>query len=261
MRTGCEPRYPLSGNVRSDASRAITVDAVQHLQARSRPRGGLHEPPEQRLRLGAAAKAQQGVDQERRVADPAEAIVPVADATDFLRQRRRRRGYRRAARGEDHQLERQRAPDHRVAPRTVIRARGRTTLARTRAVVSRRASMARREREHQRFAVRRRQDDQRALAGLERQRRFESAVLPRRRSRLPRRHRDGIATACRHGRTPPPPHTPAARAVTEPRGDSPLQRHRASDGLDRARDLTQRDSVGHRGALSHRQPGRRRRPW
>ena len=98
------------------------VEAVEDLQARVGELGGVEQPPEERLGLARAAQLQQGVERERRVAHPAEAVVPVALAADLLGQGGGRRRRDRPGGGVEEQLERQRAADHGVAPRAVVRA-------------------------------------------------------------------------------------------------------------------------------------------
>ena len=62
------------------------VEAVEDLQARMAELGCVEQPPEERLALPRAAELQQGVERERGVAHPTEAIVPVALAADLLGQ-------------------------------------------------------------------------------------------------------------------------------------------------------------------------------
>jgi len=62
----------------------------------------------------------QCVENERRVAEPREAIIPVSRATDFFRKRRRRRGNQRPRRIERQQFQRQRAAPHEILIRTAI---------------------------------------------------------------------------------------------------------------------------------------------
>ena len=96
------------------------VQAVEDLQARVGQLRCVQQPPEERVGLARAAQVQQGVEREGRVAHPAEAVVPVALAADLLGQRGGRRRRDRPGRGVEEQLERQRAADHGVAPRTVV---------------------------------------------------------------------------------------------------------------------------------------------
>src|SRR5205085_10265616 len=56
----------------------------------------------------------------RRIAEPGEAVVPVANASDPLRQRGGRRGDDRSGGGEDELLEHERAADDLFAPRPVV---------------------------------------------------------------------------------------------------------------------------------------------
>ena len=112
-------RAPMLALVGADAA----VEAIQDVELGLGQRRRLHEPPEQRPRLGVASEPHQRADHEVGVANPAEAIVPVALAADLLGQRRRRRGDRGAGRREDHQLQRQRAPQDEVGPWAVVGAR------------------------------------------------------------------------------------------------------------------------------------------
>ena len=70
-------------------------------------------PPGARL-LGEAG-VHQGVERERGVAQPAEAVVPVAHAAELLRQRGRRRGDDAAGRRVGQRLERDQRAQHRLA--------------------------------------------------------------------------------------------------------------------------------------------------
>ena len=83
--------------------------------------GRVQQPPEERLRLARAPEVQEGLERECRVAHPAEAVVPVALAADLLGQRRGRRRRDRPGGRVEEQLERQRAADHGIAPRAVVR--------------------------------------------------------------------------------------------------------------------------------------------
>ena len=114
----------------------------------------VQQPPEERLGLARAAQMHERLERERRVAHPAEAVVPVALATDLLGQRGRRGGGDRARRRVNEQLERERAADHRVAPRPVVRRAARPTRAsRPSSRPSRRSTSSRRGRD-QRLLVR-----------------------------------------------------------------------------------------------------------
>ena len=92
------------------------VETIEHLQARKRQSGRVHEPPEEGRRLGVAAQLQQRLQGERGVANPAIAVVPVTFAADPFGQRRRRRRRDRPRRREHEQLQRQRATHDRGMP-------------------------------------------------------------------------------------------------------------------------------------------------
>jgi hypothetical protein len=66
------------------AGAGAAVEPVEHVQARMGQLRRVHQPPEVGLRLGCAAKLEEGVDREGAVADPGEAVVPVALAADLL---------------------------------------------------------------------------------------------------------------------------------------------------------------------------------
>ena len=99
---------------------ALAVQAVHDLQVRRRSRGRAHQPVLPGLGLLAIAGGKQGIEAERRVADPAIAIVPVARSPDLLGQGGGRGGDDAARRRIGQQLQRdQRALDH-VAMRALI---------------------------------------------------------------------------------------------------------------------------------------------
>ena len=83
-------------------------------------------------RLVLEAGAHERVDRERRVAQPAVAVVPVAHAADLLGERGRGRGDDAAGRRVGERLQRDRRAQHRVAPLAVVGAAGRPVAARTR---------------------------------------------------------------------------------------------------------------------------------
>ena len=87
-------------------------------------RDRVEQPRERRVRVLAPAEREQRVERVRRVAHPAEAVVPVRVAAQPLGQRRRRRRRDAAVRLVRQQLQRERRTRDGVAPRAVV-ARGR----------------------------------------------------------------------------------------------------------------------------------------
>ena len=79
------------------------------------------------LGLALAAELQERLERERRVADPGEAVVPVALAADPLGQRGGGRRRDRARRREDEQLQGQRAAHDGLTPRAGVAQAGPTT--------------------------------------------------------------------------------------------------------------------------------------
>ena len=79
-------------------------------------------------RLLDVAGSHERVERERGVAQPAEPVVPVADAAEELRQRRRGRGDDPTARGVDQRLEGDQRPLHLVRPPAGVRRASRPLL-------------------------------------------------------------------------------------------------------------------------------------
>ena len=96
------------------------VEAVEHLEPRLGQARGVHQPPEEGVRLVVVAEPQHRVERPARVAQPGEAVVPVAAAADPLRQRGGRRGDDRSRRREGEQLERQRAAGDGLRPGALV---------------------------------------------------------------------------------------------------------------------------------------------
>ena len=91
------------------------VDRVERVQPLRVAAGALDaavDPAQQRLGLLERAEVDQRPRGHRRVAQPAVAVVPVADAAELLRQRRGRRGEDRAGRLVAEPAQRQRAAQH-----------------------------------------------------------------------------------------------------------------------------------------------------
>jgi hypothetical protein len=61
------------------------VDPVEDLQARLRQSRGVHQPPEEGVRLVVEAEPEHRIQRPGRVAQPREAVVPVPLAADPLR--------------------------------------------------------------------------------------------------------------------------------------------------------------------------------
>ena len=85
----------------------------------------MEHPAEEGHRLRVVAEAEQRPQRERRVPQPAVAIVPVAHATDPLRERRGGRGDDRTGRRVGHQLQYEGAADDGVAIRASVGAASR----------------------------------------------------------------------------------------------------------------------------------------
>ena len=73
------------------------------------------------VRLVRKPQPNERIQRERRVADPRRAVVPVARPANVLGQAERRARDDRARRLEDEQLQRERAPVHRLLPRARVR--------------------------------------------------------------------------------------------------------------------------------------------
>src|SRR5207244_8652953 len=72
------------------------------------------------VRLLVVAEPEQRVERPARVADPAEAVVPVAAAAEPLREGGRGRGHDRAGGRVDEQLEHEETADDGLAPGAVV---------------------------------------------------------------------------------------------------------------------------------------------
>ena len=95
-------------------------DVVQHLQARLGETRGVEEPVDERGAFALEAAVVQGGDGERRVAQPAVSIVPVADAAHRLGERCGGGGDDRAGWRVRQQLQHQHAAHDEVAIRPVV---------------------------------------------------------------------------------------------------------------------------------------------
>ena len=84
----------------------LAGQAVHDLDLRGRAGGGAQQPVAPGAGLVVVAGVHQRQQRQRRVAQPAEAVVPVARPADLLRQRRRRRGDDAAGRRVGQRLQR-----------------------------------------------------------------------------------------------------------------------------------------------------------
>ena len=104
---------------------AAAVDAVHQLEREAAGRGSLlqrvPEPDGEAHGLLGVPEPEERVDGERRVADPGVPVVPVALASDLLREPGGGRGDQGAGRRVGHELERHRGPAHRLPPPTPVR--------------------------------------------------------------------------------------------------------------------------------------------
>ena len=203
------------------------------------PRRGLHEPPEQRLRLVVRAKLHQRVDDEVGVADPAEPVVPVALAADRFGQRRGRRRDVRSRRREDQSLQQQRAAGHLIAPRSGDGVRARPLLPENHRRLETRLD-GRTRRKDEGLCIGAADHQQAAIPRSDFERRAKAVPAPCRRARLPALNRDGLAAEGGDRNRSAPPGADPAVAVIEPGRDLPAHRHRAGQPLDRADDLAHR---------------------
>ena len=95
----------------------LAGDAVHDLHLVGAAGDGAQQPVAPRLRLLVVAGVHQREQRERRVAQPAEAVVPVARAAELLRQRRGRRRDDAAGRRVGQRLQRDQRAHDRVGPR------------------------------------------------------------------------------------------------------------------------------------------------
>ncbi len=116
------PRSPISGQPVEDAfgRRLVAVQVVEDVELGPGQPGGLQQPLEEGVGLVGKAEPVECPDRERRVAQPAEPVIPVERAADSLGQGRGRRGDDRTRGSVDQELEGERAPDHRLPPGAVV---------------------------------------------------------------------------------------------------------------------------------------------
>ena len=226
------------------------VQTIQDVELRLGDRRRLHEPPEQRSRFVVAVQLEQRVDEEARIANPTEAVVPIALAADFLRQRGRRRRHGCARRREDERLEHEGAARHRIAPGTVVAASGDPRLPerdRVREPCLQRLT----RRKHERFGIRRREREQRTRAALQFEVGAHRVVVLGGGAGIPARHRNCAGRRDRPAVARVPPRR--RRGVVEPRREMPAHRHRAGEPFERPHDLAHRleASVRQRQRVDH----------
>ncbi len=130
--------------------------------------GGLHQPPEEGINLGREAQLEEGVEDQGRVPDPAEAVVPVAHPADPFRKRRGGGGGDGPGRSEDEELEGEGAASHGLRPRTAVAGAAAPLPPADRRLVQATLDL-RTGREHERLLIGGAQGDQRPAprAGLE----------------------------------------------------------------------------------------------
>ena len=228
------------------------VETIEHLQPRQRQSRRVHEPPEERRRLGVTAQLQQRLQGERGVANPAVAVVPVPLAADTLGQRRGRRRRDRSRLREHEQLQRERGPQDRGAPGAGVAQPSRPVVPECRRGVQPRLDVAPR-REHERLAVCRDQRQHRPATVRDVETPGDGALLQGRAAGVPRADRERVAAV--HGDGPcPPRHEPRRRrGVTEARLDPPAQGHPAGQAFDTSGELANRaqSDPGKRHRIGH----------
>jgi len=218
------------------------VEPIQHVELRLGQGGRLHEPPELRSRFPVTSELQQRADDEIRVADPAEAIVPIAPTADRFRQRCCRGRHRRAGWREDQQLQHERAPLDEVGPWALVLALARPLLPEPDRSLEpggdRRAPG-----KDQGFRVRRRQYERGPAAFADFEGRLGHIIAPRRRARIPTRDPDRIRAPRGDRNALPPLASRRFAPVIESRHETPAHRHRARHPFDRSHQLAHRIQV------------------
>ena len=94
----------------------LTADAVHDLRLRGRSRQRANQPVPPALRFGDIACVEQRQQCERRITQPAIAVIPVPCTAEMLGQRCRSRGYNPSGRVVDECLEGHQRAEHRIAP-------------------------------------------------------------------------------------------------------------------------------------------------
>ena len=250
-------RAAIAGQRERRSVRALAaVEPVEDAQPRMRQLRGVQQPPEEGLALVRAAELHQRAQRERRVAQPAEAVVPVALPADLLGQRARGRRRDRAGWRVDQQLERQRAADDRLPPRPCVGSRSRPVAPeRDRRHQARLRLAARRE--HERLLMGDAQDHQRRLTRRRDETAADRALAEDRIAGRPRRYGERVTSSGRHRRLTAAPDRGGAGAVLEPGLDAPAHRHAPRNALHASGELADRSQP--QGRQQHR-VGHPRRP-
>ena len=100
----------------------LAGDAVDGLDVPRRAGDRAEQPVSPGARLVEVPGSQEREQRQRRVPDPAVAVVPVADAAERLGERRRRGSHDPARRRERQRLQREQRPHHGIAPASLHRA-------------------------------------------------------------------------------------------------------------------------------------------
>ena len=223
------PRAPVAGERELALRRTrAAVQPVQDAQLGVRELRGVEQPPEEGASLRRAAHAQKGVERKRAVANPAVAVVPVADARERLGQRGGPGGGNRPGGSVDQELERERAPHHRPSPRALVAALGRPAAPEVHRGREARLDLAP-GREDERLPVRRGEHDQRltSVRGAEapagRVGAFRALSGP------PGADRHGVGACARHGHAEAAPHARAPTRVAEAWLNRPAEGHLTRD--------------------------------
>ena len=218
----CEARLPMRTGRRALVARqpvedqlgqaALAGDPVHQLQLRRRAGRRPQQPLPERPRLVQVARLQQRVQGEGGVAQPAEAVVPVAHAPDALGQRRGRRRHQAAGGRVGQRLQHDQRAHDRVPPAAAVAGLGRPLLPPLLGVGQHAAAVQRGRRGDScdGYQV----ELERSAAGPRRRRSGPPSTAPGRRSRPA-----SPAAGC-PGRPPPP----ARRASCAPRGRSTRSR-------------------------------------
>ena len=199
----------------------------------------LHEPPEQRPRFVVRAELHERIDDEVGIADPAEAIVPVARSTNGFGKRCRRGGDIRSRGRKDQRLQQQRAAHHLIAPRSVDRPDRRPLLPERNRRIEPRLQLAAR-RKHERLGMRGADRQQGALPRFEIERRADAAAIPGWHAGIPARNGHRFGAACGHRNAAPPFRPRPTGSVMEPRRKFPAHRDGTREAFHRADELAHR---------------------
>ena len=103
--------------------RHVAVDIVEHPELGPGQTGRVQQPVDEGVGLVHVTQTGERANRERRVAQPAETVVPVERTADPLGQRGGRRRHHRPRGSEHHELEGEHAPNHRLSTGSIV-ARG-----------------------------------------------------------------------------------------------------------------------------------------